>query len=289
MTALQWFLVNNSATPQSQNDPSHPHPTGVNSPTPHRYKLIVRYDGHNFHGWQKQEPAARAPLRTVQGVLETAVRRTVRAPVQVLGASRTDAGVHAEGQVAAFTMPSVLRIPLERLHRAINSQLPDDLAVLSAANVPLEFNPIGDACSKAYCYTIHSDVIRPVFERAHVNHCRHQLDAIRMHQAARYLVGKHDFASFANTHHGRESTVRTVFSCAVNTDSIRPERTHIEIVGSGFLYHMVRIIAGTLVEVGRGHWAPEAIPQILAACDRRQAGPTLPPGGLCLKWVKYAR
>lgn len=253
-----------------------------------RFKLIVAYDGHDFHGWQKQKPKnADEPLRTAQGVLESAVRRTVRQPLHVLGASRTDAGVSAEGQIAAFTTDLPMRIPIERLHLAINSNLPDDLAVLSAQQVPLDFDPIGDAKSKAYRYTIHNSPVKPVFNRHALNHCFYELDPSRMNTAAQHLVGEHDFESFANTHHGRDSTVRTVFACTVSRDEIATEQIHIDITGSGFLYHMVRIIAGTLMEVGRKHWNPDDILRILKARDRKQAGPTLPPEGLSLKWIRY--
>jgi len=280
----------NEPESSSLTDPPHvPDPSAADDLTaPRRFKLLVAYDGYDFHGWQKQEPKnAGEPLRTAQGVLESAVRRTVRQPVHVLGASRTDAGVSAEGQVAAFTTDLPMRIPIERLHLAINSNLPDDLAVLSAERVPLGFDPIGGAKSKAYRYTIHNSPVKPVFNRHSLNHCFYELDATRMNQAAQHLVGEHDFESFANTHHGRESTIRTVFACAVSRDKQSPEQIHIDITGSGFLYHMVRIIAGTLVEVGRKHGKPDDIPRILNACDRKQAGPTLPPEGLRLKWIKY--
>jgi tRNA pseudouridine38-40 synthase len=255
-----------------------------------RYKLTVAYEGTDFHGWQKQEPppeVAAGPLRTVQGVLETAVREVVREPVAVVGASRTDAGVHALGQVAAFT--SVQEIPLDRLPLAINSRLPPDVLVVKAEVVGESFDPISDALSKGYRYSIaHGGPERsprPLFDRRFVYYTYHPLDAQPMDAAAKHLVGEHDFASFAQINHGRETTVRTIHSCSV--ESTAPDRCHIDVSGGGFLYNMVRIIAGTLVEVGRGRIEPDQVPAILAARDRRAAGPTLPPEGLCLMWVRY--
>lgn len=246
-----------------------------------RYRLTVRYDGFEFHGWQKQG-CEEQPLRTAQGVLESAVSRAVRQPVTLIGASRTDAGVHALGQVAAFTAETT--IPAERLHDAINRFLPEDIAVAAAREVEPGFDPIAMAQRKAYRYTIHNASVRPVFERHRVYHCWHALDERAMHAAAQHLVGTHDFASFANAHHGRDSTVRTIFSCSVDRQG---ERLTMDVCGSGFLYHMVRIIIGTLVEVGRGALAVEQVPRILAARDRAQAGPTLDAAGLCLMWIRY--
>ncbi len=252
-----------------------------------RIKLTVKYDGYDFHGWQKQEPKDLEPLRTAQGVLETAVRRTVRERVNVLGSSRTDAQVHAEGQVAAFTCTAAMKVPVERLHLAINRHLPSDIAVINAINVPLTFDPIQGATSKAYRYTIHNSDIRACFDRHRVYHCWYSLDVDRMHQAAQFLVGLHDFESFANTHHGRESTVRTIFNCSVTQCDLDEERIFIDIAGSGFLYHMVRIIVGTLIEVGRGMFTVEKMQEIIDARSRRAAGPTVPPGGLCLQWIRH--
>lgn len=252
-----------------------------------RYKLILRYDGHDYHGWQKQEPPDCEPLRTVQAVTELAVCRAVREPVVLTGASRTDAGVHAQGQVAAFTVEDS-RIPVERLHYAINKWLPDDIVVLSAEEADLEFNPINGAVSKAYKYTIYNEQLRPVFDRYRMYHCWLDINVERMHEAAQLLVGTHDFESFANAQHGRESTIRTIFSCGVSQAAIGGNRiVYIDVVGSGFLYHMVRIIAGTLIEIGRGHWEVDYITDIINACDRQKAGTTLPPEGLCLQWIKY--
>lgn len=263
-----------------------------------RHKLTLAYDGTEFHGWQKQTGLDGRPLRTVQGVLELAVRRVVREPVLVVGASRTDAGVHAVGQVAAFTTTGPGQVPLERMPLAINSELPGDVQVMRAETVRDEFDPISDASSKGYAYRIvhgrsHPD--RPdsdtrdtrimVFDRRRVHRCYHALDARAMSVAAAHLVGEHDFIGFAHAAHGRESTVRRVLRCDVIEE--RDDELRIEVAGTGFLYNMVRIIAGTLVEVGRGRIAADTMPDVIASRDRRRAGQTLTPEGLCLMWVRY--
>ncbi|HEB60237.1 MAG TPA: tRNA pseudouridine(38-40) synthase TruA [Phycisphaeraceae bacterium] len=255
-----------------------------------RYKLIIAYDGAEFHGWQKQhqpDPAdPEAPpriLRTVQQTVEDAVIRTVRQPVILIGASRTDARVHALGQVAAFTAET--SVPVERLHLAINSRLPDDVEVRGAAIVPDTFDPISDAVKKTYRYTFHTSPDRPLMDRHRVFHCFIPIDESAMNDAAARLVGEHDFVSFASVHHGRTSTVRTIYDCSVFR--LSAERLVIEVTGNGFLYNMVRIIAGTLFEVGRGHWPPGKIDEILQAKDRRAAGRTMPPQGLCLMHIDY--
>ena len=276
-----------------------------------RYRITIAYDGTDFHGWQRQHeidqsaptpvgategeaeaaidsPPERRPLRTVQHVVEHAVREVVREPVTVLGASRTDAGVHARGQVAAFT--TTREIPVEKLPRAITSRLPADVVVTKAELVSDEFDPIRDAIAKGYRYRIaHSCTTdrRPVFDRDFVTWTAYRLDAERMNEAARLLIGEHDFASFTRVAHGRESTVRTIYQCKVDVHPRSRRRCDIEVVGNGFLYNTVRIIAGTLLEVGRGAIEPESIPAMLAAKDRSAAGPTLPPNGLCLLWIRY--
>ena len=252
-----------------------------------RYRLLVAYDGTDFHGWQRQEPPGEAPLRTVQGAIEEAVATVVGAKVPVLGASRTDAGVHAAGQVAAFTAET--SVPAERLALAINARLPRDVRVLRADAVAPGFDPIADCVSKCYRYTIaHSDrglAAASVFGRRTAWSTWHRLDPGAMRAAAAELVGTHDFAAFAQVNHGRESTVRTVFGCAVTAPA--QDRVVIEVAGNGFLYNMVRIIAGTLVEAGRGKVLPEDVRRALATGDRAASGPTLPPHGLRLEWVRY--
>ena len=285
------------------------------------YRLTTAYDGTDFCGWQKQEPPApvegqplatgsaihhadpslpappgRVALRTVQAVLEQAVRQVVREPIILTGASRTDAGVHALGQVAAFTCTDGTDParhgggwPVERgtesLVRAINGRLPPDVLVTHAQPTHADFNPIGDAQRKAYTYTFHDHHQRPLFDRNLVTHTHHELDEHTMAQAGRHLIGEHDFAAFTQINHDRQSTVRTIYDLSVRRTA--EHRVAITVTGSGFLYNMVRIIAGTLHEVGRGRMSPDAIPTILASADRRQAGPTAGPTGLCLQWIQY--
>ena len=257
-----------------------------------RYKLTVAYDGLEFHGWQKQKPpepvqkdgdcADAEELRTVAGVLEEALRHVLRHPVDVIGASRTDAGVHAKGQVAH--VDADLRFDLDKAPLAFNSRLSDDLEVRNVEPVPHDFDAIRWAKRKQYCYRIFHSPHRPLQIRHAVWHCWKDLNVDRMQDAASRLVGTHDFAGFAAAKHGRLSTVRSIFEFLIEQ---HPPEIHLIVEGNGFLYNMVRIIAGTLVEVGRGRFEPGVIDQIFDSCDRSQAGPTLPARGLCLEWVRY--
>lgn len=254
------------------------------SPAPQlqRFKLTIAYDGTLFHGWQKQEPPGSEPLRTVAGVVESTLVRVLRQPIRLVGSSRTDAGVHARGQVAHFD--AINPIPIERLAKAINSRLPDDVDVLAAEPAPIGFDAISGAKNKQYRYRLYHTERRPLHLRNYVYHCWTPLDLGRMNDAARRLVGTHDFAGLTTLHHGRQTTVRTVFDCHVEE---HPPEVQIVVSGSGFLYNMVRIIAGTLVEVGRGHFAPETIDAILEKGREQPAGPTLPASGLWLEWIRY--
>ena len=252
-----------------------------------RYRLIVAYEGTDFHGWQKQEPAGESPLRTVQGVLEETVRNVMREPIILNGASRTDAGVHARGQVAAFT--SDKEIDPERIARAITARLPDDVQVQHAEFVSEDFDPISQARSKCYSFDYAHGrppaCWPPLFDRRTTYRIHHDLDPTLMNEAASYLVGEHDFQAFAQKQHGRDNTIRTIFNCQVFKTG--PHRIRLEVTGSGFLYNIVRIIAGTLREAGRGHFSPEQVSEALRTGNRRLAGPTLPPEGLCLQWIHY--
>jgi len=239
-------------------------------------------------------------LRTVQAVLERTVRRVVRQPVTIMGASRTDAGVHAIAQCAVFdtTDNAANRAegwPADRgpepLRKAINARLPADIAILATDIVPDNFNPIADARAKGYAYTLCIAPERTVFQRRYSHHIREELDIDAMRQAAATLVGTYDFASFAAAGHGRASTVRTIFNCQVieptDTPNTEGRTLRIEVSGDGFLWNMVRIIAGTLVDAGRGRINQQRIQQALTTPDRRLAGPTLPPQGLRLEWIRY--
>lgn len=257
-----------------------------------RYRLTLAYDGTDFHGWQKQTARDGSQLRTVQRSLEWAVQRVVREPVRVQGASRTDAGVHAVGQVAAFTCSS--EIPVARLPMALSSALPDDAQVTRAERVHDGFEPVSDAVAKGYAYRIEhglgqfgrvGEFSPDLFVRRYVHREWPRLCASAMNEAAALLVGEHDFASFAKSGHGRESTVRRVLRCEVVEEA--PHRLRLDVSGNGFLHNMIRIIAGTLVDVGRGRLAPGQVRTILEARDRTKASSTLPPTGLCLMWIEY--
>ncbi len=208
-----------------------------------------------------------------------------RQPISLVGASRTDTGVHARGQVAHFE--AATPIPLERLAPAINSRLPDDVEVVEARVVPHSFDAIRSVISKQYRYRLYNADRRPLELRNYVYHCWTPLEFASMRDAAARLVGTHDFAGFAAASHGRLTTVRTIHACRVDASPTLFPEVHLFVEGDGFLYNMVRIIAGTLVEVGRGRFTPEVIDQVLQTGDRRLAGPTLPASGLWLEWIRY--
>lgn len=252
-----------------------------------RIRLRLAYDGTDFHGWQKQHPPDKVPLRTVQEVLEAALRRVLRSDVSTQGASRTDAGVHARGQVVAFNDGGDLAC--EPMLCALNARLPGDVQVLEAQIVAETFDPIADCTSKGYRYTLAQGCRdprnRPLFDRRCVASTPYTLDARRMQEAAGHLRGEHDFSAFTRINHGRESTRRRIDACDVSEPT--SGRIAIDVSGSGFLWNMVRIVAGTLLEVGRGKIEPADVPGIIASGDRANAGPTMPPEGLCLMWVRY--
>lgn len=254
-----------------------------------RYKLTLAYDGSAFHGWQKQHPPDAPPLRTVQEEVERALCEVIRPPrgkVNVLGASRTDAGVHALGQCAQFDADTP--IPVDRMGPAICGRLPDDIDVVNVEKVPMSFNVIGGVTSKQYRYRISTPRRKPLAIRHMVYHGYEPMDPEPMRDAARDLVGEHDFAAFTNAGHGRLSTVRTIHGCHIEEHDLPtgPE-LHIVVSGSGFLYNMVRIIAGTLVDIGRGRLRYDTVRHCFHTGDRRDAGPTLPASGLMLEWIKY--
>lgn len=247
-----------------------------------RYKMTIAYDGTLFHGWQKQLPPDGIELRTVAGVVESTLKRVLKQRIELVGASRTDAGVHARGQVAHFDATPL--IPTERMVHAINSRLPEDIDVRSIEDAPATFDAIFGAVRKQYRYRIFNASRRPLDRRHHVWHCWWDLNLDKMRDAAARCVGTHDFEGFAAAGHGRASTVRTIFFCDVEREG---DDVTIVVEGDGFLYNMVRILSGTLVEVGRGAFEPDMIDTILTTHDRRHAGPTLPPTGLWLQWIRY--
>ncbi len=243
----------------------------------HKLKMTIAYDGLDFYGFQRQPGR-----RTVQGTLEETIQRITGEKIQIVGAGRTDAGVHAKGQVIHFLTENPM--PLHRWQRALNLSLPRDLVVLKVEKVPLSFHARHDACWRHYRYTIDRRPIPDVFTRRFRTHLHCSLDVARMRKAGKYLEGTHDFTSFSVARSTVEDRVRTLYQVDVEGDS---ELITISLIGNGFLHHMVRIIVGTLVEVGSGQREPDEIPAILAAKDRRKAGKTFPPEGLCMMEVGY--
>ncbi len=244
-------------------------------------KLVIAYNGAAYHGWQRQA----AGIDTVQLRVESAAVQVLKHPVKAHGCSRTDSGVHAEGQVCNIRTPR-LTVPLAGIRKAMNSRLPRDIVVRSIEEVPENFNASWSALGKTYRYRIHVGSTRPVHLAGLVWYYWRPLDIRPMQEAASLIIGEHDFRSFASSTEGRETTVRTVYRCDV-AQACDGSEIHITVQGNGFLYNMVRNIVGTLVAMGRGRWQPGHITEILKSCDRNQAGPTAPPDGLTLMCVHY--
>lgn len=242
-----------------------------------RVMLRVAYDGTGYCGWQLQPNA-----QTVEGVLNEALTRLLGEPVTVIGASRTDSGVHSLGNVAVFDTDT--RIPAEKISYALNQRLPDDIVVQESCEVASDFHPRHCDSTKTYEYKILNREFPLPTVRRDTYFYHRALDAARMQAAAERLVGTHDFASFCAAHAQVETTVRTVYSCEVLREG---DLIRIRVTGAGFLYNMVRIIAGTLIEVGAGAREPEEITAILQAHDRSAAGPTAPAHGLTMIGIKY--
>ncbi len=240
--------------------------------------IQIAYDGSDFHGWQIQPNQI-----TIQGVLQTVLSELEGEPVTIHGSGRTDAGVHALAQVGSFEFANP--IPLENLPKALNRLLPASIRILAARQVPAEFHARHSATAKTYEYRIQCSEICSPFESRYAYALPYALDESAMMTAAAQFVGEHDFEALAAA--GAEekpSTVRTIFSSELERDS---GRLTYRVRGSGFLYHMVRNIVGTLFEVGRGHLAPDDIRALLESKDRAAAGPTAPPQGLFLIKVEY--
>jgi len=245
------------------------------------WKLTIAYDGTEFSGWQAQPEQ-----RTVQDVVETAWREITGETLRMSASSRTDAGVHAAAQVVGVETQS--RLGAEKLLGGINAKLPDDVVLLAVDEAPAGFHATRDAVRKRYRYQIHNDRRRPLFDRRYVWHVPQSLDAAAMHRAGQALVGEHDFASFQSAGSRRESTVRTISTVDIQQGGEgRSASIWIDVEGDGFLYNMVRIIVGTLVEVGLHKQAEPWLAEVLAAGDRRAAGKTAPPQGLMLLHVEY--
>lgn len=241
------------------------------------YKFIIAYDGTRFFGWERQ------PGRdTIQGKLESVLTRLQGSPVEITGAGRTDAGVHARAMAANAQLD--VDLSPEEIRDYMNRYLPDSIAVREVKEASGRFHARYNALGKTYRYTCFDGPVKPVFDRKYVTLLDFSPDVEKMRRAAEILRGEHDFRSFCGNPRMKKSTVRLV-------DSIQIERRKDRIIftfhGTGFLQNMVRILAGTLLEVGRGRWEPAYVQEILDGKDRKLAGPTAPPEGLCLMKVDY--
>jgi tRNA pseudouridine38-40 synthase len=246
------------------------------------YRMTLAYDGTAYCGWQIQPGQP-----TVQEVLETALARIVGQQVRVTASGRTDAGVHARGQVASFRCDT--RLEPAALRRALDAVTPDDIHIRDVCVAPEGFHAIRDAISKRYRYQILDGPQRDVFLRAYAWHLPTPLDEEAMRQAASYLLGRHDFSSFEAAGAPRKSSVRTVSELTVSRVILEDTRPLVvEIESDGFLYNMVRNIVGTLVMVGRGQYEAGWVREVLRARCRAEAGPTAPACGLMLLSVRYA-
>ncbi len=241
-------------------------------------RLQVAYDGSRFFGWQRQDG-----FPTVQEALEEAVLAATGERVTVHGASRTDTGVHALGQVASFHVDT--RLDDERLHHALNANLPPAARVRRLETCRDDFHPRFEARSKRYLYVTFTTRFRPPFAHEYAHWTPYALDREAMRRAARAMVGEHDFRAFSSSGSRRRSSVRRLLDVRL---VLRRERVAFVFHGRGFLYNMARILAGTLLDVGRGRLEESCVPRALAEGDRRWVGPTAPAAGLYLLAVRYA-
>ncbi len=242
------------------------------------YRITIQYDGTRYHGWQ----SLNSTDETIQGKLTEVLSRMAGETVTVIGSGRTDAGVHARGQVANFCVKDVWNT--EDIQDYLNRYLPEDIAVIQTEKVGERFHSRYQAKSKTYLYRIHTGRIPEVFERRYVYDYQTPLDAARMRQAAELLVGTHDFCSFCGNKKMKKSTVRTLYRVFIEESE---QELRLFYTGDGFLQNMVRILTGTLIEIGDGRREPEEITEIFEARDRARAGYTAPACGLTLLEVVY--
>lgn len=251
-------------------------------------KLLIEFDGANYQGWQTQSSGL-----TIEDCMNRAISGITGESIKLNSASRTDAGVHALGQVAVFKTDS--RLPAETMKRALNAKLPGDIRILEAEALDYEFHPRYRAVKKSYFYLIEKTQKQSVFFHRYTWRIPISLDIDSMNRASEMLLGEHDFSAFRGTGCGAKTTVRTIHSITLSrhdymdfmTARIQGDFIRIRIEADAFLRHMVRNIVGTLVEVGKGRISPEALTYILASCDRKMAGPTAPAKGLFLEKVFY--
>ena len=242
-----------------------------------RIKLVTAYDGTNYHGSQIQNNG-----ETIEGVLKAELSSLLKEEINLIGASRTDAGVHARGNV--FVFDTMSRIPPEKFTYALNARLPDDIRIQDSCEVPLDFHPRHQDTVKTYEYRILNCKLPLPEYRLYAHFTYEALNVEKMNEACKYFLGEHDFASFCAAGSQVESTVREIYDLHVKKSG---DLLTISVTGNGFLYNMVRIIAGTLLKVGGGHILPEAVEKIIAGKDRQMAGPTAPAKGLTLVKIRY--
>ena len=242
-----------------------------------RIKMTVAYDGTNYCGWQIQPNGI-----TIEQVLNDALTELLGEKIVVSGASRTDSGVHSKGNICVFDTNT--RMPGEKISYAINQRLPEDIVVVDSEEVADDWHPRYVNSRKTYEYRILNRRFPDPPRRLDTYFFHYERDVEKMQKAARFLEGQHDFKSFCSVGSQVKTTTRTIYSCSVTKDE---DIVKIRVTGNGFLYNMVRIIAGTLIQVGNGNIAPDKIPEILEACDRNMAGPTAPANGLTMiSWIE---
>lgn len=242
-----------------------------------RVKMIVAYDGTNYCGWQIQPNGI-----TIEQVLNEHLSRLLKEDIKVTGASRTDAGVHSLGNVCMFDTNT--HMPAEKISYALNQKLPEDIVVVDSCEVSDDFHPRFSKSRKTYEYRILNARFRNPTRRLDTYFYHYPLDTEKMSEAAKYLIGEHDFASFCSANSQAQTTVRTIYDCTVSKVG---DIITIRVTGNGFLYNMVRIIAGTLVKIGGSDMPADAMNGIIAATDRAAAGPTAPAQGLTMIGLKY--
>lgn len=244
-----------------------------------RVKLTVAYDGTRYSGWQVQQNAV-----TIEGVLNKALSKLTGEEIAVIGASRTDAGVHAMGNVAVFDTEST--IPGERFLYVLNQKMPEDVVIVASEEVPLTWHPRHQDTLKTYEYRILNAKLPDPTRRLYTNFVSFDLDIDLMRKGAAYLVGEHDFAGFCSVKTNAKTTVRTITDLQVRQNG---DEIIIRVTGNGFLYNMVRIIAGVLIRVGRSYYPPEKVLALLEGKERTGEAVTAPPQGLCLMEIQYGK
>ncbi|MCF7957188.1 MAG: tRNA pseudouridine(38-40) synthase TruA [Phycisphaerae bacterium] len=268
------------------NDNSESESTRAIDQNSRKVKLIVAYDGTCYHGWQRQLDGVDTVQERVEDAIEAVVKpfknQLYDGKVSVRCAGRTDTGVHSRGQVVTFR--TNCPIPTGRLYQVINNHLPMDIRITSARDVPEKFDATTSSRRKLYRYTVYNRRLDLPNIPRFAYYCPPYCDVERMKAGAKCLLGRHDFKSFAASSDQRKTTVRTLYRCDIRRHY---HYIYFELEGSGFLHHMVRNIVGTLLDVGRGHFTPEQVVEILAARDRRAAGTMAPANGLCMQWVQY--